>query len=68
MQEGWPWLATGLTAGEILAALAVDTPLSEITNAVAPGRIGIAGAASVVYLTSGAREMFSDLADGSLGP
>ena len=70
LQKGWPWLVTDLTAGEILAAaaLAVDTPLSAITNAVAPGRIGSAGAASVVYLTAGAGEMFGDLADGSLGP
>ncbi|MGH8958764.1 MAG: LCP family protein [Acidimicrobiia bacterium] len=70
MQQGWPWLATDLTAGEILAvaALGIDTPLPAITNAVAPGRIGTAGAASVVYLTPGAGEMFGDLADGSLGP
>jgi polyisoprenyl-teichoic acid--peptidoglycan teichoic acid transferase len=69
IQHGWPWLATDLTAGEILAvaALALDTPLSGVTNAVAPGRIGTAGAASVVYLTPGAGDIFGDLADGSLG-
>lgn len=69
MQRGWPWLVTDLTAGEILAlaALATDTPLTALANAVAPGRIGTAGAASVVYLTSGAGEMFGDLVDGSLG-
>ncbi|HJR87837.1 MAG TPA: LCP family protein [Acidimicrobiia bacterium] len=69
MQRGWPWLVTDLTAGEILglAALATDTPLTALANAVAPGRIGTAGAASVVYLTSGAGEMFGDLLDGSLG-
>lgn len=69
MQHGWPWLATDLTAGEILAvaALALDTPLSGVTNAVAPGRIGTAGAASVVYLTPRAGDIFGDLADGSLG-
>jgi LCP family protein required for cell wall assembly len=70
MQRGWPWLVTDLTAGEILAvaAVAIDTPLSAVANAVAPGRIGTAGAASVVYLTPGAGEMFGDLVDGSLGP
>jgi LCP family protein required for cell wall assembly len=69
MQRGWPWLVTDLTAGEILAlaAVATDTPLGAIANAVAPGRIGTAGAASVVYLTPGAGEMFGDLVDGSLG-
>lgn len=70
MQRGWPWLVTDLTAGEILAvaAVAIDTPLSAVANAVAPGRIGTAGAASVIYLTPGAGEMFGDLVDGSLGP
>lgn len=70
MQQGWSWLVTDLTAGEILAiaALSIDTPLADLTNSVAPGRIGTAGAASVVYLTSGAPDLFADLADGSIGP
>jgi LCP family protein required for cell wall assembly len=69
IRGGWPWLVTDLTAGEILAtaALAIDTPPAHIANAVAPGRIGTAGSASVVYLTSSAGEMFSDLLDGALG-
>jgi LCP family protein required for cell wall assembly len=69
MQQGWPWLATDLSAGEILAvaALALDTPLSGVANTVAPGQVGTAGVASVVYLTSGAGDMFADLVDGSLG-
>ena len=68
MQAGWPWFVTDLTAGEILAvaALAIDTP--ELENAVAPGRIGTAGPASVVYLTPAAPDLFGDLADGSLEP
>lgn len=69
LQGGWPWMVTDLTAGELLAIGAVlhDTPTEAIQNVVAPGTIGSAGAASVVYLSSSARALFSDLVDGSLG-
>jgi LCP family protein required for cell wall assembly len=64
------WMSTDLTPGELLAfsALALDTPITGIANQVAPGRVGTAGSASVVYLTDSAPELFADLADGSLAP
>jgi LCP family protein required for cell wall assembly len=70
ISESAQWMNTDLTAGELLAfsALALDTPIAGIGNQVAPGRIGTAGSASVVYLTDSAPELFGDLADGSLSP
>jgi len=64
------WMSTDLTPGELLAfsALALDTPTASIGNQVAPGRVGTAGSASVVYLTDSAPEFYADLADGSLAP
>ena len=64
------WMSTDLTAGELLAfsALALDTPVTDIGNQVAPGRIGSAGSASVVYLTESAPAIYADLGDGSLTP
>jgi hypothetical protein len=61
---------TDLSPAELLAfsALALDTPIAGIGNRVAPGRIGTAGRASVVYLTDSAPEFYVDLADGSLSP
>jgi len=44
-----------------LAALARKLDPAKITNIVAPGRVGTAGAASVVYLTDEARKLFLDL-------
>jgi len=63
-------MSTDLTAAELLAfsALALDTPVADIGNQVAPGRIGSAGSASVVYLTESAPAFYVDLADGSLTP
>lgn len=65
-----PWIATDLSLDELLsfAALALDTPLDAIGNAVVPGRVGRAGNASVVYLTDAAPQVFADIADGSLAP
>ncbi|HSL26317.1 MAG TPA: LCP family protein [Acidimicrobiia bacterium] len=70
ISESTPWLSTDLTAAELLAfsALALDTPLANIGNAVAPGQIGRAGSASVVYLSESAPVLFADLADGALTP
>jgi LCP family protein required for cell wall assembly len=44
-----------------LAALARKLDPAKITNVVAPGRIGTAGSASVVYLTDEAKKLFLDL-------
>ncbi|MGH9008947.1 MAG: LCP family protein [Acidimicrobiia bacterium] len=51
-----------------LAALARRLDPAKITNVVAPGRVGTAGAASVVYLTDEARKLFLDLRpDAAIG-
>jgi LCP family protein required for cell wall assembly len=65
-----PWINTDLSLDELLsfAALAIDTPVEAIGNVVAPGRVGTAGSASVVYLTDAATAVFTDLADGALAP
>jgi LCP family protein required for cell wall assembly len=44
-----------------LAALARKLDPSKLTNVVVPGRVGTAGAASVVYLTDEAKRLFLDL-------
>ena len=70
ISESAPWMNTDLTPAELLAfsALALDTPLAGIGNHVAPGRVGTAGSASVVYLSESAPALFADLADGNLTP
>ena len=70
ISAGSQWMSTDLSPAELLAfsALALDTPVAGIGNRVAPGRIGTAGRASVVYLTDSAPEFYVDLADGSLNP
>jgi hypothetical protein len=51
-----------------LAALARRLDPAKITNIVAPGRVGTAGGASVVYLTDEARKLFLDLRpDAAIG-
>ncbi|HEV8625603.1 MAG TPA: LCP family protein [Acidimicrobiia bacterium] len=51
-----------------LAALARRLDPAKITNVVVPGRVGTAGAASVVYLTDDARKLFLDLRpDAAIG-
>ena len=51
-----------------LAALARRLDPAKVTNIVAPGRVGTAGAASVVYLTDEARKLFLDLRpDAAIG-
>src|SRR2546423_3161905 len=44
-----------------LAVLARKLDPAKLTNVVVPGRVGTAGAASVVYLTDDARKLFLDL-------
>jgi hypothetical protein len=63
-------MTTDLSGGDLLAfsALALDTPIAGIGNQVAPGRVGTAGSASVVYLSDSAPAFYVDLADGSLAP
>jgi LCP family protein required for cell wall assembly len=70
ISESAEWMSTDLSPGDLLsfAALALDTPVARIGNHVAPGRVGTAGSASVVYLTDSAPSLFADLADGSLAP
>ncbi len=70
ISESVEWMSTDLAPGDLLAfaALALDTPIAGIGNHVAPGRVGTAGSASVVYLTDSAPSFFADLADGSLAP
>ena len=70
VSESAEWMSTDLAPGDLLsfAALALDTPVADIGNQVAPGRVGTAGSASVVYLTDSAPSFFADLADGSLAP
>lgn len=63
-----PHLSTDLDPGELLvtaAAIAQVEPGS-ITNVVAPGGVGSAGGASVVFLRDSAHDLWEDLADGSL--
>jgi LCP family protein required for cell wall assembly len=51
-----------------LAALARRLDPAKITNVVVPGRVGTAGAASVVYLTDDAKKLFLDLRpDAAIG-
>jgi LCP family protein required for cell wall assembly len=70
LEGSTPWLLTDLSAEELLAftALAMDTPLPEIKNIVAPGFVGQVGQASVVFLADNAPTVFADLADGRLTP
>jgi LCP family protein required for cell wall assembly len=70
ISESAEWMSTDLAPADLLAfaALALDTPIARIGNHVAPGRVGTAGSASVVYLTDSAPSLFADLADGSLEP
>ena len=70
ISESAEWMGTDLAPADLLsfAALALDTPIARIGNHVAPGRVGTAGSASVVYLTDSAPPLFADLADGSLAP
>jgi LCP family protein required for cell wall assembly len=49
-----------------LAAFARRLDPARLTNAVAPGRIGMASRQSVVYLTTAAARMFQDLRDDAV--
>lgn len=63
-----PHLSTDLDPAELLVTAAAITRVepSEVTNVVAPGGVGSAGGASVVFLRDSASALWDDLADGSL--
>lgn len=68
LEASEPYLITDLTAEQLLtfAAMSITSDLDNVPNIVAPGSVGSAGSASVVYLSSSAPALFSDLADGHL--
>jgi LCP family protein required for cell wall assembly len=70
MEMSEPWLLTDLTAEQLLtfSALLIETNPESIPNVVAPGTVGTAGGASVVFLTDEAEGIWVDLADGRLEP
>ncbi|MEO7804914.1 MAG: hypothetical protein ABIS18_11580, partial [Actinomycetota bacterium] len=49
-----------------LGILARVTTSSNVRNVVAPGRLGTAGKASVVYLTDESKALFRDVADNAI--
>ena len=63
-----PWIITNLTPEQLLtfSAMAISADLDAMPNIVAPGSVGRAGAASVVFLSSSAANLWADLADGRL--
>ena len=66
---GMRHLETDLSLAELsrLALAATGIPVSAVENVVVPATIGTVGAASVVFVGSGASDMFADLrADGIL--
>lgn len=64
LQNAWTDLSTEDLV--TLAAAAYLTPSDALANEVAPGTVGRAGSASVVFLDPEAAAMFADLADGTL--
>ena len=62
-------MMTDLGPGEILtfAAQTVVAKPAAVPNVVLPGSSGLAGQASVVFLSESASDVFADLADGRLG-
>jgi LCP family protein required for cell wall assembly len=70
MEGSEEWLITDLDAEQLLtlSALIISANLDDIPNVVAPGTVGTAGGASVVFLTDEAEGIWVDLADGRLEP
>lgn len=62
------YFITNLTPEQLLtfSAMAISANLDAMPNIVAPGSVGTAGAASVVFLASSAANLWADLADGRL--
>lgn len=65
-----PYFSTSFSPDELLRVAAAITRVDpdQVINEVAPGRVGSAGGASVVFLTDAAPDLFADLADGHLEP
>lgn len=65
-----PHVSTDLGPGELLVLAAAITRVDpdRVVNVVAPGGVGTAGGASVVFLSDSANQLWEDLADGSLEP
>ncbi len=65
-----PYFSTSFAPDELLRVAAAVTLVDpdQVINEVAPGRVGSAGGASVVFLTDAAPDLFADLADGHLQP
>jgi hypothetical protein len=59
---------TDLSLGELidLGLLAAQVDPKKVRNVVAPGSAGMAGSASVVYLSSSAQAMFRDIGDDGI--
>lgn len=68
LEDSETWLITDLGAGQLLtlSAMIISADLDSVPNIVAPGRVGTAGSASVVFLTDEAGGIWQDLADGRL--
>ncbi|MBW3667223.1 MAG: LCP family protein [Actinobacteria bacterium] len=68
LEASEPWITTDLTPEQLLtfSAMAISADLDSVPNFVAPGSVGRAGRASVVFLSSSASALWADLADGRL--
>lgn len=68
LEASEPWITTDLTPEQLLtfSAMAISADLDSVPNVVAPGSVGRAGSASVVFLSSSASALWADLADGRL--
>lgn len=65
-----PYFSTSFAPDELMRVAAAITRVEpdQVVNVVAPGRVGSAGGASVVFLSNSAPDLFADLADGHLQP
>jgi LCP family protein required for cell wall assembly len=63
-----PYLVTNLSPEQIFtfSAMAIAANLDTVVNDVAPGRPGVAGGASVVFLSDSVSQLWADLADGRI--
>jgi polyisoprenyl-teichoic acid--peptidoglycan teichoic acid transferase len=63
-----PHLMTDLSAEQLLtfSTMVISADLDTVPNIVAPGSPGMAGSASVVYLSGSVAELWADLANGRL--
>jgi LCP family protein required for cell wall assembly len=70
MERSWDMYSTDMSAEELLTLAAAITTVKpeQVSNVVAAGSPGMAGAASVVFLADGAYETFEDMLDGRIDP